>query len=97
MSTTLGGHRLTRAQYKLVEQLRQHGLEPITSRIELRRNPHTGATALLSPLALVLFDWIVSPNRGDEITAGKYSKGLWDEARYLFQTLWPEEYYDLLD
>lgn len=62
-----------------------------------RKNPYTQVGHKLSPLAVSLYDWIVSPDRGDNIASGKEKRETWDEARYLFAELWPDEYIDLID
>jgi len=96
---TIGGTNLKPRQYQTVQKLYQCGMDTPFAKgtIGLRHNPHTGAKHFLPPLGAVLFDWIVDPRRGDNIAAGKEKIELWHEARYLFRTLWPDEWFDLLD
>lgn len=96
---TIGGTKLTARQYQIVQELRKHGLAPIpTSGYHSRVNPYSQQGCALNHLAVVVFDWIVSPERGDNINAGKESKALWDAARLeLFRMLWIDEYWILLD
>lgn len=90
--------KLKPVQERLIAKLQTKGLV-INSVLgtQPRANPFTGVTVTLEPLALALYDWIVSPSRGDEINAGKLAQNDWDRARYLFLTLWPDDYYSLLD
>lgn len=62
----------------------------------MRSNPFTGVSRTLEPLAVTLYDFIIR-----EYNAGNVGKrfpvSTWDNARYLFLTLWSDEYYDLID
>lgn len=61
---------------------------------ENRTNPFTGSTHTLEPLACMLYDFITTRT----LVCGRdYTRQTWDNARYAFLTLWPNEYYDLLD
>ena len=57
---------------------------------EIVTNPYTGAKVTLEPKAAALYDFI----KGCE-AMGSYKS--FDEARYIFMELWPEEYMQLLD
>lgn len=87
---------LSPVQQRLIDKLQTKGLATLVSG-STRTNPYSGVTVELCPLAAALTDWIVSPQRGDEIAAGKLARNDWDRARYLFLALWPEPYYQLLD
>ena len=61
---------------------------------EVRTNPYSGAACLLCPLAVALYDFITTQN----YCCGRdYTRTDWDNARYLFLELWPDEYYKLID
>lgn len=87
---------LTPVQSRLIDKLTAAGLRVGTT-AEERRNPFSGATLELPPLAVGLYDWIVSPQRGTNIANGTELRGLWDKARYLFLALFPDHYYVLID
>lgn len=84
-----------------VEKIRALGFtEPPAP--EVRRNKFTGKQHLLQPLAVMLFDFITAPQDRDPkgfglINGRPVTRQTWDNARYLFQTTWSDEYYDLLD
>lgn len=68
---------------------------------EVRRNKYTDKQHTLVPLA-VMFDFITALQdrdlKGFELINGQpVTRQTWDNARYLFQTTWSDEYYDLLD
>lgn len=83
-------------QQRLIDKLTTKGLS-LSTPAGARVNPYSGEGADLCPLAAALVDWIVSPNRGNEINAGKLARNDWDRARYLFLDLWPDAYYTLID
>lgn len=58
-----------------------------------RRNPFTGVTVQLPRIAADLYDWIVSVNP----IKGTLTRADWDNARYIFNSCWSKEYYDLID
>lgn len=59
-----------------------------------RVNPFTGACHVLEPLAVMVYDFITTA----KFVCGRdYSRQTWDNARYGFAEVWPNEYYDLLD
>lgn len=67
-------------------------VEPTTP--QERRNPYTGKTHTLVPLAVMVYDFITTRT----FVCGKdYTRQTWDNARYGFMAEWPDEYYDLLD
>ncbi len=86
-------------QQRLIDKLVTKGLFilPQLNGNHSRRNPYSGVEVELCPLAAALTDWIVSPQRGPDIDSGKLARGDWDRARMLFATLWPDEYYSLID
>jgi hypothetical protein len=54
-------------------------------------NPYSGVSCVLEPKAVALYDFI----KGCE-ALGSYGKDF-DQARYAFAELWPNEYTKLLD
>lgn len=63
---------------------------------EPRSNPYSGKTVTLSPLLASLYDFIISSyNRG--LVGPVIPVSVWDRARYLFNRLNPDAYYDLID
>ena len=76
--------KLNKTQEKIIA-----GLE-IGENFEVVTNPYSGVSVKLSPTAVALYDYI----KGCEIT-GNYK--FFDQARYAFNTLWPEAYMNLLD
>lgn len=91
-NATSNGH-FNRALKKLVEKgvlQAQYEEKPVVT----RKNFRTGQFLPLEPLAAALFDFIISPV---ELWPKGVTTSDWDRARYAFQTLWSEEYYELLD
>lgn len=68
---------------------------------QTRTNPHNGRTHLLDPLAVLLYDFIVSPCIGRIVgqptSKGGINRRDWNGARYIFLRRWSKEYDDLLD
>jgi hypothetical protein len=87
---TIAGTKLTEAQYQVIQRMRVAGLAPIpTGAYEQERiNPKTFLRRNVGRLESVVYDYII--NRAGGL-------GLWHEARDLYQALWPENYYDLID
>lgn len=76
--------KLNKTEQKLINELF------IGTESEEVRNPFSGRSVTLEPLAVALHDYI----KGCEIT-GNYKQ--FDTARYLFARLYPNEYMILLD
>lgn len=76
---------------KLTAEMPEDNLVNKTTRV----NPFTGVKVTLSQTAAQLADWIVSMNpigNGTNLTRSD-----WDNARYTFNVVWPDQYYDLID
>lgn len=58
-----------------------------------RTNPYSACTRQLSPFAAGLYDWITS----HDPVRKPFTRSDWDNARYMFNACWPDEYYDLID
>jgi len=76
--------KLTKGQKNFLDTLQ------IKDEYEQVTNPFSGITVTLHPMAVALYDFI----KGCEIL-GNYKK--FDQARYIFVELWPDEYMKLLD
>ena len=61
--------------------------------IWLVENPLSTRQCFLTPLAHDLYEWIVS----NDPIRGKLTRADWDNARYVFNVCWTEEYYALVD
>lgn len=78
---------------KSIEKVRALGFkEPAQN--EVRTNPYTGRSHSLEPLAVMLYDFITTR---DLVCGRDYTRGTWDNARYAFAEMWPDEYMNLLD
>jgi hypothetical protein len=78
---------------KSIENVRKLGFKEPTE-TQFRTNPFTGKTHPLKPLAVMLYDFITNHH----LTCDKdYTRQDWDNCRYAFNEMWPDEYYDLLD
>jgi hypothetical protein len=76
--------KLNKIQERILSELE------IGTESEKVTNPYTGITCLLEPKAVALYDFI----KGCE-ALGDYRD--FDQARYAFMELWPDEYFKLLD
>ena len=85
--------KIKKSYQNAIDKVRELGFkEPQTN--EKRTNPFSGVSCELEPLAVMLYDFITVRN----LTCGiHYTKQTWDNARYCFATLWPDEYYKLID
>lgn len=103
--THINGKKLPKSHLNLLAKLAdKHGVTLATEKAK-RTNPFTGAAHELEPLAVSLFDFIV-PNYHagkvigstvESMTKGTIPTNTWNSARYMFQTYWPTEYFDLID
>jgi hypothetical protein len=85
---------ITKKSYlNAVLKIRKLGfVEPATS--EIRQNPYSGVSCELSPLAVMIYDFVTTT----KFVCGKdYARQTWDNARYCFMEQWPDEYYKLID
>lgn len=71
--------KLTKTQQKVLDLL------VIGTESETVKNPFSGVTCVLEPTAVALYDYIMGCQM-----LGTYK--YFDQARYLFCALWPEEY-----
>lgn len=104
--TAIGGKKLGKSQSNLLAKLEtKHGVT-LAAAPATRRNPFTGASATLEPLAVSLYDFIIDNyHRGlvKGSTAASMSNpnaiptATWDAARHLFLAYWPDEYFSLID
>lgn len=75
----------------------------LPAQADKRTNPYSGMSHELTPIQLAIFDFIIEVARHYEKTfvlqyrGKKVTQSTFDNARYLFMTLWPNKYYDLLD
>ena len=81
--------KLNKTQEQIISTLK------IETESEYVQNPYSGKRVLLEPKAVALYDFI----KGCEILQGTKLFRLkeFDQARYAFQMLWPDEYMTLLD
>ena len=77
--------KLNKTQEKIIADLE------IGTESETVTNPYTGVSCLLEPKAVALYDFI----KGCEMLGTNQKE--FDQARYAFMELWPEEYFKLLD
>lgn len=78
-------YKLNKTQQRIISDLE------IGDKSEVVINPYSQRSCELHPIAVALYDFI----KGCEIT-GNYGKDF-DQARYAFAELWPNEYMILLD
>lgn len=78
---------------KTIETIRKLGFHP-PENPQPRTNPFTGVTHTLEPDAVQLYDFITTRKY---VCGRDYTRSEWDNARYNFQSRWPNEYMDLLD
>ena len=76
--------KYTKTQQKILELL------TIGTESEEVENPFSGVVCVLEPTAVALYDYIMGCQ-----ALGNYK--YFDQARYLFCALWPDEYMKLLD
>jgi hypothetical protein len=93
--TSYKGKKLMKSYQNALKKMHELGIRVGNESAE-RVNPYSGAKHTLEPLAVTLYDFII-----DQHAAGMVGRlfpvQTWDNARYLFLTLWPDEYYDLID
>lgn len=97
------GKTLKKSQINLLNKLQGFGVK-VPSTPEVRVNQISGVSRQLDPLAVALFDFIIDSYRKSYMVNHQFNYNghsfpvsVWDNARYLFLALWPEEYYDLID
>lgn len=104
--TEVNGKKLTKSQINLLVKLAAKFSVTMGDSDEERKNPYTGASHVLCPLAVALYDFIVNSYKQGLVKGSTFASlsnpkaiptAIWDKARYLFLALWPDEYYDLID
>lgn len=91
------GKSLPKSYYKILNKLYSQGLITLGDEdIEpsFMTNPFSGKQVKLVGYAVQLATWILSTNPYPQ---GKLTRQDWNNARYIFNVCWPEEYYDLID
>jgi len=93
--TVHNGKKLSKSYQNTLKKIHALGVRVGTESAE-RVNPYSGAKHTLEPLAVMLYDFIILQYNAGNV--GKlFPVSVWDNARYLFLTLWPDQYYDLID
>lgn len=92
----------TKSLEKLIASNHLRAEYPDDAPLTTLRNPFTGVTANVTPLAKDLYAWIIIAQRLLPYRDAKDAKdGLimadWNNARYVFNVTWPEAYYALVD
>lgn len=97
------GKTLKKSQQNALVKIESFGVT-LPASPEVRINQVSGVSRTLDPLAVALFDFIMESYRNYLVTHGQFSYrghkfpvSVWDNTRYLFLALWPDEYYDLID
>lgn len=93
--TEVNGKKLSKSQMNLLAKLSKLGVTVATTSAP-RQNPYSGKTHTLEPLAVTLYDFIIN-----QYHAGMVGRAIpvnvWNNARYFFNVIWPDQYYDLID
>lgn len=93
--TEVNGKKLKKSEVNLLAKLSSLGVR-LAPAPAARQNPYSGKVHTLEPLAVTLYDFVI-----DQYHAGNVGRlfpvSVWDRSRYLFLSLWPEQYYDLID
>jgi hypothetical protein len=101
-STDRNGKKLLKSYVNAVIAMQNLGVT-LPTNAETRGNRFTGVTHELTPIQLAIFDFVMATALNYEATyrlsynGQKVNQSTFDNARYLFMTLWPTKYYDLLD
>jgi hypothetical protein len=93
------GKPLSKSQINLLAKLETLGVV-VGNDSQVRTNPFSGVSCNLTPLAVALYDFVVKAygSRAGLTFNGKtLSVSTWDNTRYLFMAIWPDEYFKLLD
>jgi hypothetical protein len=92
--TAVNGKPLSKTQVKTLAKIAKMGMMPAQAGI--RANPYTGVTRDLDPLAATLHDFIINGYHAGMV-GNVIPMPLWNEARYFFMAIGPDEYYALID
>lgn len=95
------GKKLPKSYYKTLAKLALNGKIPADDcEIEATPfpNPYSGKIVKLVGFAVPLARWILSTNPYKHVSNSQIlGRHDWDNARYIFNVCWPDEYYDLID
>jgi len=93
------GKPLSKSQVNLLTKLEKLGVV-VGNDSQMRINPFSGVSRNLTPLAVALYDFVVE-SRGSRnglvYNTQPVPISVWDNTRYLFMAIWPDEYFKLLD
>lgn len=93
--TELNGQKLTKTHIKTLDKIHALGVRAKDIK-ETRTNPYSKATRELEPVAVALHDFIILQYHAGNVGT-LVPLNLWNNARYLFNVIWPDEYYALID
>ena len=91
---TVNGKALMKSQVNTLAKIHKLGMMPVQAGV--RVNPYTGISCNLDPLATTLHDFIINGYRAGMV-GNVIPVPLWNDARYTFSAIWPDEYYKLID
>ena len=104
--TSINGKNLKKSEKNLLAKLETKYNVTIGALRQVRMNPYTGADAMLEPLAVALYDFIIDNYRRGLVKGSSMASltnpnaiptNVWDSSRHLFLAYWPDEYFKLID